>query len=314
MARSLPRQGKRLGFILLRGMKLALALSATGVALLFGSGASDAAGDTTVTLLFTNNSDGKLVDCSCRNDPFGGLAERVSFVRAYRSAHPDAILLDSGGYFGFSDIDRKAPIIIRLMKMMRYDAAGAGDQELYRGLGPFLALAGGFRSRILSASLRTGDRKPVFAPYRIFTVGAVRIAVIGIAGPETFASLPKESIDFLCDPPEEAIARILPEARKNANWVIVLSQLGVKADQTLAAKFLGIDLIIGGHSKTLLERELTVSGVRIVQAGMGGGRVGEVTVTFDGARREKEFSYRLIDIDDRYPVPGDVRAIVDAVR
>jgi 2',3'-cyclic-nucleotide 2'-phosphodiesterase (5'-nucleotidase family) len=301
---------------------------ALGVALLHGSGAPVADGERTVRVLFTNNSNGKLTDCNCRNDPFGGLAERVSFVREYRSRRPDMLLLDSGGYFGLSDVDRKGPVVLKLMSLMGYDAWGVGDQELYRGLDRFTPFLGGSHGRVLSASIKTRSGEPAFTPYRIFTVDSVQVAVTGIVGPDTFAYFPKEAVDFSYDPPEEALARVLPALRESADYVIVLSQMGVKADEAIAAKLPGIDLIIGGHSQTLLEKELRIlgsptfalhksgrlSGCRIVQAGKGGGRVGEVTVVFNGARRVKGFSYRLIEIGDAYTVPQDVRAILDSMK
>ena len=93
-------------------------------ALLLGSISGRAVDEKTVRILFTNNSNGKLVDCNCRNDPYGGLAERVSLVREYRAQHPDLLLLDSGGYLGLSDVDRKGPIVFNLMDIMGYHAWG----------------------------------------------------------------------------------------------------------------------------------------------------------------------------------------------
>jgi 2',3'-cyclic-nucleotide 2'-phosphodiesterase (5'-nucleotidase family) len=287
---------------------------ALGAALLQGSCAAAAEGERTVRVLFTNNSNGKLTDCHCRNDPFGGLAERVSFVREYRGRYPGVLLLDSGGYFGLSDVDRKGPVVVNLMTLMGYDAWGVGDQELYRGLERFTTLISGSRGRVLSASIKTKSGEPVFAPYRIFTVDSVRVAVTGLVAPETFAFFPKEAADFSYDTPEEVLARVLPDLRKSADYVIVLSQMGMSADKRIAGKVRGVDLIIGGHSQTLLEKEENVSGCRIVQAGKGGGRVGEAVIIFDSARRVKKFSYRLIEVGDAYRVPQDVLAILDSMK
>lgn len=284
-----------------------------GAAILHGSFAA-ADGSRTVRILFTNNSNGKLIDCNCRNDPFGGLAERVSLVREYRGRYPGVLLFDSGGYFGLSDVDRKWPVVIRLMNLMGYDAWGVGDQELYRGLERFTAFLGDSSGKTLSASIRTRDGEPVFAPYRIFTVDSIRIAVIGIVAPETFAFFPKEAVDFTYDAPEEVLARVLPVLRKTADYVIVFSQMGEKVDERIAGKVSGINLIIGGHSQTLLEKEVNVSGCRIVQAGKGGGRVGEVVIVFNGARGVKKFSYRLIEVGGAYKVPKDVQVILDSMK
>lgn len=266
---------------------------------------------TTVRILFTSNSNGKLMDCNCRNDPYGGLAERVSLVRDYRSRHADMLLLDAGGYLGLTDVDRKAPRVFALMNLMGYDAWGVGDQELYRGLEKFVLLLGDDREKVVSASIRNRKGEDAFTPYKIFTVGSVRIAVTGIAAPETFAFSPKDAIDFTWEKPEETLKKLLPELRRRADYVVVLSQMGYDVDRGIAGKILGIDLIIGSHSQTLLEREVKEGSCRIVQAGKNGGRVGEVTLAFDGKRTMKRFSYRLVAVDKTYKIPSEVIPIVD---
>jgi 2',3'-cyclic-nucleotide 2'-phosphodiesterase (5'-nucleotidase family) len=264
-----------------------------------------------VRILFTNNSNGKLEDCNCRNDPFGGLAERVSLVREYRKRYPEALLLDSGGYLGLNNVDRKGPATMRLMEMMDYRAWGVGDQELYRGLGRFLTLSGKYRERMISATITGREGNRPFAEYRVFVVNSVRIAVLGLTSPETFAFFPKESMDFSHEKPEPALTRLLPLLRKEADYIVALSQMGRKTDEDFAAKMPGIDLIIGGHSQTLLEKEITVGKCRIVQAGKGGGHVGEVILGFDRSNRVKQFSYTLLKVDKKYSIPQDVRAILE---
>lgn len=265
-----------------------------------------------VRILFTNNSNGKLTGCNCRNDPFGGLAERVALVREYRAKYPGMLLLDSGGYLGLNGVERKGPVTLKLMDAMKYSAWGIGDQELYRGMDRFLALFGNWRDHIISASLTGAKGERIFTEYRIFTVNGVRIAVTGIVGPETFSFFPKESLDFGYEEPEKVLARLLPVLRKTADYVIVLSQMGRKADEALAGKVAGMDLIIGGHSQTLLEEQITVGKCRIVQAGKGGGHVGEIVLTFNTSGKPAGFTYRLLEVNDTYRIPRDIQGILDA--
>ena len=283
-------------------------------ALLLGSITGKAADEKTVRILFTNNSNGKLVDCNCRNDPYGGLAERVSLVREYRSRYPDMLLLDSGGYLGLSDVDRKGPVVFKLMEMMGYNAWGVGEQELYRGMSRFLALSGGFRERMVSATLMNTGGEKLFSPLRMFTVDSVRIAVIGISGAESFAWLPKESQDFAYRQPDSTLAELLPMLRKSSDYIIVLSQLGRKPDEELAKRIPGINLIIGGHSQTLIEEPIVVSGCRIVQAGKNGGHVGEIVLTFDKAKKVKGFAYKLLEVSKKYTIRPEIKIMVDEIK
>lgn len=208
-------------------------------------------------------------------------------------------------------MERKGPVALKLMDVMNYTAYGVGDQELYRGLDRFLALFGGWRDHIINASLTNAKGERVFTEYRIFTVNGVRIAVTGILGPETFAFFPKERIDFGYEEPEKVLARLIPVLRKEADYVIVLSQMGRKADEALAGKVAGVDLIIGGHSQTLLEEAITVEKCRIVQAGKGGGHVGEIVLTFNISGKPGDFTYRMIEVTKKYSVPRDILDILE---
>ena len=49
----------------------------------------------------------------------------------------------------------------------------------------------------------------------------------------------------------------------------------------------------------------------IVQEGKGGGRVGEIVVTFDGKRNTKDFAYKLIELDESYKIPDDIKPILE---
>ena len=86
--------------------------------------------------------------------------------------------------------------------------------------------------------------------------------------------------------------------------------MGKNNDVATAEKYPDIDLIIGGHSQTLLEEAIDVSGCRIVQAGKGGGRVGEIILTFDEEKVLKNFTYGLIEMDENYPIPENIKPII----
>ena len=281
-------------------------------AVLLGSNTVTGAEESTaVRILFTNNSNGKLVDCNCRNDPYGGLAERVGLIREYRTEYPDVLVLDSGGYFGLTNPAVKGNLILNLMDAMGYDMVGIGDQELYNGLGNFLESYGWYRDRIVNASIRDTDGEPMFTPYKIFTKGGRRIGVTGLVSNETFKFFPAERMDFTVEEPDSALARILPELKRSCDYIVVLSQMGIEGDRKLAAKWPGIDLIIGGHSQTLIEKPVRSGKTRIVQAGKGGGHVGEIVLRFSESNIMESFTYKLFEVSDRYTILPEIQTLLD---
>lgn len=259
-----------------------------------------------VRILFTNNSNGKLTDCNCPTDPFGGLGERVALIREYKEAYPRFLLLDSGGYLGLTRATKKSAAVFRLMESMGYAAYGIGDQELYYSLGTFLGHYSRWKDSILSATILDAAGELVFEPYRIFTESDVRVAVIGLSSGETFRFFPDDSRDFSVADPDSVLGNLLPVIERESDYIVVLSQMGRERDQVLAKRWPGIDLIIGGHSQTLIEKAIVIGDCRIVQAGKGGGRVGEIVLRFGAENKPDSFSYKLLEVGGRYSIPDDI--------
>ena len=115
------------------------------------------------------------------------------------------------------------------------------------------------------------------------------------------------------------MVRVLRETEK-VDVVICLSHGGLEKgkdgrfsdgdDVRLAKAVPGIDVVIGGHSHTALQKAIIVNDrTPVVQTGKEGENLGELVVTLDGGQLKVE-SYRLHPIDDT--IAGD-RAIVDEI-
>jgi len=274
---------------------------------------ADARASGTIRILFTNNSNGKLKDCNCPTDPFGGLAERVALIREYKTYYDDFLLLDSGGYLGLSRSQDKGTAVFRLMDIMGYNFYGIGDQELYYSLAGFLNKYGQWKDKIISASLRAADGETVFTPYKVVVTDSVRVGILGLAAHETFRFFPDQSRDFSVEDPDSTLARFLPVLERECDYIVVLSQMGREKDTEIAKSRNGIDLIIGGHSQTLLEKPIRIGNCHIVQAGKGGGRVGEIVVRLDNENNVNDFSYKLFEVSERYTIPEDIIKEFDKV-
>ena len=75
-----------------------------------------------LTIVYTANSNGKLIECNCPGDPYGGLSERVTLIHKLRKKEKPFLLVDSGNMVSlFGDYDLKASCVIRMMNLMKYD-------------------------------------------------------------------------------------------------------------------------------------------------------------------------------------------------
>jgi 5'-nucleotidase len=290
-------------------MKLPVYLILTAVVLLSSIDYVKAE-ESSVTILFTNNSNGKLVNCNCRNDPFGGLSERVTFIRDYRKDNPDFLLLDSGGYFDLLRAEKNGRLILDLMDKMGYDIYGLGDQEIYHGLESYLKIIGDYRNKIINASLMINHKK-VFNEYKIFEKKGLKIGIIGLVSESSVRFIPPEILHSIeIENPDTTLIRLLPELKNNADYIIILSQMGFEEDKKIAGRWKNIDLIIGGHSQTLLSKEVEINKTKIVQAGKNAGRIGEIKITFSDIM-PVGFSYKLIEITAEYNIPEDIKPLID---
>lgn len=251
-----------------------------------------------ITILHTN-------DMHSRIEPFssgsfkgiGGMAQRSSIINEIRKKEKNVLLFDAGDifqgtpYFNFYG----GELEFKLMSQMKYDAATLGNHDFDNGLDglkkqlkhasfPFVCANYDFSKTILKNS---------FKPYKIFLKDGIKIGVFGI-GVELNGLVPKElykETKYL-DPLIEAnkISDKLKN-KKGCDLIVCLSHLGLMynsdkvSDLVIAQKSKHIDLIIGGHTHSFLEKpilETNLDGKKVIinQVGWGGINIGKIDFIF----------------------------------
>lgn len=103
-------------------------------------------------------------------------------------------------------------------------------------------------------------------PYIIREIEGVRIALIGIATEDTpVTTNPKNVAGLTFTSPAVTLTALIPTLRKEADVIIVLSHIGLNADRQLAGTVSDIDIIIGGHSHTRVDKPVLIGKTVIVQ-------------------------------------------------
>ena len=98
--------------------------------------------------------------------------------------------------------------------------------------------------------------------------------------------------------------------RQQCDVFIALTHLGFETDTLLAWKMSELDMIIGGHSHTLLEKPLFVNGVMITQAGSGLKYTGKITVLVYKGKVVGR-SYELINLNMISGKDNAIQGIID---
>ena len=192
-------------------------------------------------------------------------AERLRKMKAERGA----LLLDSGDAVTVPNV---MPVSWRTkmagtMGEAGYDAMAMGNREW-----DFTALGVWCVTRTLTFPVvATNIEAPAYARIEkmvVLDTAAGKVAVLGAARnmrvPAWIA--PLGSVKWR--EPAEALAEMMPRAKDEAEWVVVLSHLGLAGDLELAAKIEGADLILGGHDHVLTTQALgDGGGARVVHSG-----------------------------------------------
>jgi len=202
-----------------------------------------------------------------RNPNMGGVARRATLVEQIRSENPNTLLLDAGDifqgtpYFNFYG----GELEFKLMSKLKYDAATLGNHDFDNGLSGLLSQMPHAEFDFISSNYDFSDTilDGQTSPFKIFNKDGVKIGVFGV-GVE-LKGLVNESLykeTKYLDPVEIAteMTRILKQ-EQNCDLVICLSHLGYEyknqskiSDVLLATQTKDIDLIIGGHTHTFLDK------------------------------------------------------------
>ena len=203
-----------------------------------------------------------------RNPNMGGAARRAAIIENIRKEEEPVLLLDAGDifqgtpYFNYYG----GELEFKLMSMMQYDLATIGNHDFDNGIEGLYAQLPHAQFEFVSANydFKNTVLDSHVKPYKIFNKGGIKIGVFGL-GIELEGLVDKKAYKetVYLNPIEVAqdMARILKHNKK-CDLVICLSHLGFSyknepnkvSDLDLAKKTKDIDLIIGGHTHTFLEK------------------------------------------------------------
>ncbi len=260
----------------------------------------------------------------------GGFARLATLLKAERMRAPRALHLDAGDLFqGSLAFERYGgEPEVRAFDALGVDAQTLGNHELdrgfelvherYRTLANFPLLAVNY---VPDGANGLSD---VLQPFVVLDAKGLRVGVIGVGNTSTVALLksrPNELGELAMDA-ASAVQRGLDVLRPLVDLVVVVTHLGLDADERLVRATTGIDIVLGGHQHLTLddpewvedcggggepvvrdgwgrERRCVPRRVPIVHSGAYGKYIGRVALALDDRPSELGATY---DPLDRYEV------------
>ncbi|WP_066258594.1 bifunctional metallophosphatase/5'-nucleotidase [Neobacillus drentensis] len=126
---------------------------------------------------------------------------------------------------------------------------------------------------------QNGSRPSWVKPYKIYhSKKGTRVGVIGLTAP--FAHL-YGLLGWKVTEPIEELKKWIEKVKAESDVIILLSHLGLNVDESIAAEFPDIDVILGSHTHHYLEKGKLVGRTLLGAAGKYGYFVGEVTLNLN---------------------------------
>jgi 5'-nucleotidase len=235
-----------------------------------------------------------------KNPNMGGVARRAALIESIRQENSNVLLLDAGDifqgtpYFNYYG----GELELKLMSMMKYDLATLGNHDFDNGIDGFHSQMHNATFDFVSANYNFNNTvlNGLVKPYKVIIKDGIKIGVFGL-GVELAGLVDKKNYKetVYLNPVEIAqdMSRILKEEQK-CDLVICLSHIGYDyktepnkiCDLKLAAQTKDIDLIIGGHTHTFLDKPTVLKNadgkdVLVNQVGCYGINLGRIDFYFD---------------------------------
>nr|WP_297165623.1 metallophosphatase [uncultured Dysgonomonas sp.] len=226
----------------------------------------------------------------------GGVVAREVFIDGIRKQDQNVLLFDSGDFVQGTPYFNlfHGRVEAQAMNLMKYDAGTLGNHEFDYGLDTLKMIVKKLNFPILNCNYDFSETvlKDDIKPYVILKRFGLKIGVLGV-GVDPEGLIQKNKYEGMVFKPAISsvnfYAKILKDSKK-CDLVVCLSHLGYNDDIKLAEQSKNVDIIIGGHSHTYMEKpdmrtNLDGKEVLIFQTGKSGAYVNKIEVELDKIKK-----------------------------
>lgn len=268
------------------------------------------------TILHSNDMHGDFLAevAGQKGELIGGLALLSGYINKVRKEEENVLYIISGDMVQGSLIDSeyKGISTMEIMNYLAPDVVALGNHEFDYGLPHLLFLEKMANFPIVNANLYIKKYyKRLMNPYLIIKKAGFDILFTGIITEKVMDSIAQDKLIGSFVSLEEASDEVgkITNAYKNddIDLTILLTHIGFESDIELAKMLKpewGVDLIIGGHSHTILEKPEKVNDIYVAQAGVGTNQVGRFDIIVDDDTNSiVDYAWQLIEINEKLAEP-----------
>jgi 5'-nucleotidase len=294
------------------------------------------AADFTTTILHVNDTHDRIEPTVIQGKPYGGMPRLGTLIARYRKSDPNAIFVHAGDAFQgtlyFNVYEGLADLAF--LNELRPDAMALGNHEFDRGPGTLGIFVRNAQFPVLSSNLDVENEpalKGLLRHSTVVTRGREKIGIVGAITP-TLPTISNTGPNIrMLDLRTSLQSEVDALTRAGVNKIVLLTHVGYGEEQELARTLRNVDVVVGGHSHTLLGTttapgwpaprgpDPTVvknpegGNTVVVQSWEGEKVLGRVQVTFDSRGRVKKWSTsQPVLVDETVPEEPTLKALVAA--
>lgn len=292
----------------------------------------------TITVLHTNDLHARVEPAMIQRRPYGGYARQATLIKRFRASDPNPVLLNGGDTFQgtlyFNVYEGLAEAAF--MNMVGYQAMAVGNHEFDRGPKTLAEFAKVVKFPLLAANLDVSaepELRDLIKASTIIEVGGQKVGVVGAITPDTPSiSSPGPNVKFL--DLHTTVQRAVDDLKaQGINKIMLVSHVGLSGERRMAREIRGLDVIVGGHSHSLLGNddfptgfpgpsgkypmvENNADGPCLVLSSWEWGKVfGRVKVDFDAQGKVLKWNDASpVLVDDSIPEDPNVAALIAALK
>jgi len=268
-----------------------------------------------LTVVFSSDLLGLIRSCGCAVKDNGGLGRRATYIENAREKYPNLIVVDAGDAMSLdlSYSQKEAELTWDALALMELDAFTPGEIDFIFGLPYLKRVVERTGIDMIAANIVDADTgEPVFGSlYRIVEMeGGLRIGITGVLDDTIRFPGYIDRSSFRVEPVRKTLEKVLPEMKREADFLIILSHLGRERSIELAEDYPDFDLVIAGHGKPLI-KQLVQKGKTIVAATGMGQYLGKIRLTLDGSGNYLTGTYSLVTLEAEIGVHPRVKELFD---
>ena len=239
----------------------------------------------------------------------GGLAYLSGYLNKVRNEEENVLYVIAGDMLQGSLIDSewRGVSTIEIMNWLAPDVVTIGNHEVDYGLSHLLFLEKLANFPLVNANLYLKkNHKRLLSPYTIINKAGLDILFTGVITEKIMDSIKQDTLigSFVTlSEASDEVGRICNTYKNDdIDLTILLTHIGYESDLELA-KLLkpewGVDMIIGGHSHTVLDKPAKVNNILIATAGVGTDQIGRFDIVVDDDTNAViDYTWQLIPIDE----------------